>query len=198
MKPISTLLATALCCGTLFLSSCNDCSTSVTTPFEPEETTWTVYTNGAKLLMADELDSVYTFTHTQLSSVPVPGEGFEVSDACIEQYDTRRVSVMQESSAPKKKLPGLSVIALKRPNDLQVTLAVSNRGNFQIPDINTPQHASLVVRGVTYTNVFSIINPDSSTQGVSRILFNREYGFLRVAYYNDKTLKNKVLERNPG
>jgi hypothetical protein len=147
--------------------------------------------------MKDERDSVFTFTHTQLNSVPVPGEGFEVTDACIEQYDTRRASVMQETGTPKKKLPGLSVIALKRPKDLQVTLAVSNRANFQIPDINTPQHASLVVRGVTYTNVFSIINPDSSTQGVSRILFNREYGFLRVVYFNDKVLKKKVLERVP-
>ncbi|MHC2990491.1 hypothetical protein OB13_02390 [Pontibacter sp. HJ8] len=188
-----------MCCGTLLLSSCNDCAPSVITPFQPEETSWTVYSQGATLKMADERDSVYTFTHTRLSSDPVPGEGFEVTDACIEQYDTRRASVMQESSTtPKKKLPGLSVIALKRPNDLQVTLAVSNRANFQIPDINTPQHASLVVKGVTYTNVFSIINPDSSTQGVSRILFNKEFGFLRVVYYNDSVLKNKVLERVPG
>jgi hypothetical protein len=199
MKSLYTLLSVGLCAGVLSLSSCNDCTTSVV-QFEESDNEWLVYSQQEELHMVDERDleqdTVFIFKNSTIKSEQVPGEGFGVADACIEQYDTRRASVMQEVSA-KKRLPGLSVVALKRPNDLQVSLVVINRGEFPIPDLNTPQYASLPINGVTYQNVFKIVNPDSSSNGVSRILFNKEYGFLKVVYHQDSVLNNKVLVRKP-
>ncbi|WP_157578845.1 hypothetical protein [Pontibacter roseus] len=177
---------TAAACLLLF-SACNDCSTSVS-QFENGDSTWTVYAAQDSLQMLAENDTVYTFVNVRTSSEPVPGEGFDVTDACIEQYDTRRVSVMQQADTPRR-FPALTVIAQRRPNDIQVSLAVAGRGTLLIPDVNTPQHASLPVNGFTYTNVFDVAAADSTGSDVKRILFNREFGFLQVEFFRGRTLK---------
>ena len=198
MKSLYTLLSAGLCLGALFLSSCNDCTTSVA-QFDDADNEWLVYGTQEELQMVDERDlnqdTVFVFKNSSIKSEQMPGEGFDVTDACIEQYDTRRASVMQNSSGDE--LPGLTVVALKRPNDLQVSLVVINRGEFPIPDLNTPQYDSLVINGFTYRDVFQLAHPDSSSIGVSRVLFNKEYGFLKVVYHNDRKFKNKVLVRKP-
>lgn len=185
MKTVYTCLYLLFFCSFLLLSACNDCTTTVT-QFENGDGAWTVYNTGDTFDMVDKQDTtVYTFANTRVSSEPVPGEGFRPSDACIEQYDTRRVSVMQE---PTRKIPGLSVVALRQPNTIRVNLVVINRADFQIPDINSPQHAQLPVNGRTYSSVFELINNESEPDGVKRILFNQEFGFLQVEYASGRIL----------
>ncbi|MBD1395570.1 hypothetical protein H9Q13_00190 [Pontibacter sp. JH31] len=195
MKQIFTTTTLVLFAILLFFSSCNDCSVSVA-QFENGDSNWTVYNSGDTLHLVDEKNTVFRFVNTRITSDPVPGEGFSPTDACIEQYDTRRASVMQETTNPKR-LPGLSVVALKKPSVIQVSLVVVNRGELPIPDLNTPQHASLQVNGFTYQNVFDLVSNDSIPDGVRRILFNREYGFLQVEYFRGVTTHGRVLKRVP-
>jgi hypothetical protein len=189
MKPVYTFLYLLLGCSLLALSSCKDCSTSVA-QFENGENTWTVYNSGAQLFMRDGTDTV-RFVNTRAISEPIPGEGFSLSDACIEQYYTRRVSTMQD---PSGRLPGLSVVAIKQPDTIRVSLVVINRAEFLIPDINTPQLATQTINGNTYTNVFDLQDETATAPtGVRRILFNREFGFLQVEYASGRVLSRLAL-----
>ncbi|MDX5419735.1 MAG: hypothetical protein LPK09_11010 [Hymenobacteraceae bacterium] len=195
MKQIYTFTSLGLFAFLLFFSSCNDCNVSVA-QFENGDSNWTVYKSRDTLRMVDENNSEFRFVNTRVTSDPVPGDGFSPADACIEQYYTRRASVMQESNNPKR-LPGLTVVALKRPNDIQISLVTVNRGELRIPDINSPNAATLEVNGFTYNNVFELVNNDSIPDGVRRILFNREYGFLQVEYFEGVTTHGRILKRIP-
>ena len=195
MKQIYTFTSLGLFAVLLFFSSCNDCNVSVA-QFENGDSNWTVYKSRDTLRMVDENNTEFRFVNTRVTSDPVPGDGFSPADACIEQYYTRRASVMQESNNPKR-LPGLTVVALKRPNDIQISLVTVNRGELRIPDINSPNAATLEVNGFTYNNVFELVNNDSIPDGVRRILFNREYGFLQVEYFEGVTTHGRILKRIP-
>lgn len=175
-----------MCCGLLGLGACNDCTTSVAT-FENGDSNWTVYNARDTLLMVDDTDIVRVFVNSRVNSDVVPGEGFDVTDACIEQYYTRRSSVMQHAASPRL-FPALTVVALKSPETVFINLVVAQRADLPIPDINTPQHAQLTLEGVTYQNVFDINSDDSDSNDVKRILFNREFGFLHVEFTNGRTL----------
>ncbi|MBX0332508.1 hypothetical protein K3G39_04580 [Pontibacter sp. HSC-14F20] len=169
------------------LSSCNDCETTVA-QFENGDSNWTVYNSGDTLEMVDNgttPDSIRVFVNTRVNSDPIPGDGFGPADVCIEQYYTRRTSVMQHSD---RRFPALTVIAVRMPDSIRVSLVVAGKAELPIPNIDTPDHATYPLEGVIYSDVYDVVNPDSSATGVSRILFNREYGFLQVAYLNKRTL----------
>jgi hypothetical protein len=190
MKTVSTFLSLLLFCAMLLLGSCNNCETTVA-QFENGESTWTVYNQRDTLLMVDNTDTVRVFLNSQVNSELIPGFGFATADACIAQYDTRRVSVMQHAASPRR-FPGMSVVAIKSPDSIRVNLVVVNRGNFRIPDINTPQHAQKLIGGITYENVFELTNEEAEGNNVRRVLFNRAYGFLQVEFADERTLTRWV------
>jgi hypothetical protein len=185
-KAYSTIFSLAAAAFLLLFSSCNDCTTSVA-QFENGDSDWTVYEARDTLLMVDRTNIVRVFVNTRVNSDPVPGDGFDVTDPCIEQYYTRRSSVMQHASSPRL-FPALTVVALKTPETVRINLVVAQRADLPIPDINSPQHAQYTLEGVTYQNVFDIINEESGPDGVSRILFNRDFGFLRVEFADGRIL----------
>lgn len=185
-KAYSTTFGLAAAASLLLFSSCNDCTTSVT-QFENDDSSWTVYNTRDTLLMVDRTNVVRVFANTRINSDPVPGDGFGPADACIEQYYTRRTSVMQHAASPRL-FPALTVVALKTPETIRVNLVVAQHADLPIPDINTPQYAQHTIEGVTYQNVFDVTDADSGPDGVSRILFNRDFGFLRVEFADGRTL----------
>lgn len=166
------------------LSSCNDCETAVA-QFQNGDATWTVYEPGDTLRMVDQSDTIRVFVHTLGTSEPIPGDGFGPGDACIEQYYTRRYSVMQHAG---RRFPGLTVTATKTPDDVLVSLVVVNRAEVPIPDPDTPQLAQITLEGATYQDVFDLRLEPENDGGLSRILFNRAFGFLYVAYADGRTL----------
>ncbi|MCP2044756.1 hypothetical protein [Pontibacter sp. HSC-36F09] len=186
MKSIRLFLYLSLFGAFLWLSSCNDCETTVA-QFENGDSSWTVYNAGDSLLMVDSRtpDTVRVFVNARINSDPIPGDGFGPADVCIEQYYTRRTSVMQHSD---RRFPALTVLAVRMPDSIRVSLVVAGKAELPIQNTDTPDHASLAVGGITYQDVYDVVNPDSSATGVSRILFNREFGFLQVAYLNKRTL----------
>ncbi|PKV76218.1 hypothetical protein [Pontibacter ramchanderi] len=190
MKSIRLVLYLSLFGASLWLASCNNCETSVA-QFQNGDSSWTVYNSGDSLEMVDSRtpDTVRVFLNTRVNAEPIPGDGFGPADVCIEQYYTRRVSVMQHNN---RRYPALTVVAVRMPDSIRVSLVVADRAELRIPDINTPDHATLAVGGITYRDVYDVTNPESSPTGVSRILFNREFGFLQVAYANGRTLTRYV------
>ncbi|SIT85365.1 hypothetical protein [Pontibacter indicus] len=191
MKSIRLFLYLSLFGASLLLSSCNDCETTVA-QFENDDSSWTVYNSGDSLLMVDSrtTDTTRVFRNTRINSDPIPGDGFGPADVCIEQYYTRRTSVMQH---PQRRYPALTVVAVRTPDSIRVNLVVAGQADLPIPDINKPDYASLPVGEITYQDVYKVVNPDSGATGVSRILFNREFGFLQVAYANGRTLTRTDL-----
>ena len=186
MKSIRIFLYLSLFGASLSLSSCNDCETTVA-QFENGDSDWTVYNSGDTLRMVDSNtpDTVRVFLHTRINSDPIPGDGFGPADVCIEQYYTRRSSVMQHNI---RRYPALTVVAVRMPDSIRVSLVVAGRAELRIPDTDKPDFASLPIGGITYQDVYKVVNPDSGTTGVSRILFNRQDGFLQVAYADQHTL----------
>ncbi|PVY41272.1 hypothetical protein [Pontibacter virosus] len=186
MKAIRLLLYLSLLGASLWLSSCNDCETTVA-QFENGDSNWTVYNRDDSLLMVDSNtpDTVRVFLNTRINADPIPGDGFGPADVCIEQYYTRRTSVMQHSA---RRYPALTVVAVRMPDSIRVSLVVAGKTELRIPNIDTPDHATYQLESETYRDVYDVVNPDSSATGVSRILFNREFGFLQVAYLNKRTL----------
>lgn len=187
MKSIYSGVYLSLLGALLWLSSCNTCETSVA-QFLNDDATWTVYNPNDTLRMSDKFagtDTVRVFVHTRLNADPIPGDGFGPADACIEQYYTRRTSVMQHNA---RRLPALTVMAIRTPDSLRVSLIVAQRAELLIPDLNNTLPDPQILEGVTYQNVYEVLNPESGENGVSRILFNREFGFLRVDYANGRSL----------
>jgi hypothetical protein len=185
-KAYSAVFGLTVAVSLLLFSSCNDCTTSVAR-FGEDDSDWTVYEARDTLLMVDDTDIVRVFVSTRVNSDPVPGDGFDVTDPCIEQYYTRRSSVMQHAASPRL-FPALTVVALKTPETVRINLVVAQRADLPIPDIDTPQHAEYTLEEVTYQNVYDITNEESGPDGVQRILFNRTYGFLRVEFADGRTL----------
>ncbi len=184
MKSFYSVLYLSLLGALLWLSSCNNCETSVA-QFQNDDTTWTVYEPGDSLLMVDQTDTVRVFLHARLNADPIPGDGFGPADACIEQYYTRRTSVMQHNA---RRFPALTIMAIRTPDSMRVSLIVAQRAELLIPDLNNTLPEPVTLERQTYQNVYEVINPESGENGVSRILFNREFGFLLVEYADGRSL----------
>lgn len=191
MKSFYSVLSLSLFGALLWLSSCNTCETSVA-QFLNDDTTWTVYNPGDTLLMVDHTDTVRVFVHSRLNADPIPGDGFGPTDACIEQYYTRRTSIMQHNA---RRFPALTVMAIRTPDSMRVSLIVAQRAELLIPDLENTLPEPVPLEGVTYQNVYEVLNPESGENGVSRILFNREFGFLQVEYADGRSLTR--VPRNP-
>jgi hypothetical protein len=184
MKSFYSVLSISLLGSLLWLSSCNTCETSVA-QFQNDDTTWTVYQPNDSLLMVDHTDTVRVFLHTRLNSDLIPGDGFGPADACIEQYYTRRTSIMQHNA---RRFPALTVMAIRTPDTMRVSLIVAQRAELLIPDLNNTLPEPQTIGGQTYQNVYEVLNPESGPNGVSRILFNRDFGFLRIEYADGRSL----------
>jgi hypothetical protein len=172
--------------STFLFSSCKeDCDTTVTQVSE-EEAAWLVYSRGDSAHFLNETNQKVSFVNTALLSEQVPGEGFNTSSDCIEQYDVQAFSSIED---PQNKYPGLATYILKRPDNLQVVLVVEERGEFEINEAE-PTHATLTINDVAYNNVFEIVKTDSTkTTNLKRLRFNKEFGFLSAEYYDGKKLQ---------
>ena len=128
------------------------------------------------------------FVNTLLNAQQVPGEGFNVADDCIERYDMQAMSIIKNA---QKNYPGLATYFLKRPDKFEVTLLVENQGEYTI-DESQPTYPSVEVNSTVYSNVFEVIKTDSSkATNLKRLLFNKEFGFISVEYYDGRKLELK-------
>ncbi len=79
----SLKLAGIFILATLLFASCKDCDTTVTQVSE-EEAKWLVYNRGDSARFVNEKNQIVRYVNTGIRADQVPGEGFNVSDDCIE------------------------------------------------------------------------------------------------------------------
>ncbi|MBD1395569.1 hypothetical protein H9Q13_00185 [Pontibacter sp. JH31] len=183
----SLKLASAIIGATLLFTSCKDCDTTVIQVAD-DEAEWLVYDRNDSVTFINEKAEEVLFVNTLLNAQQVPGEGFNVSDDCIERYDMQAMSIIQNT---QRSYPGLATYFLKRPDTFEVILLVENQGEYTI-DETQPTYPSLDVNNTLYTNVFEVTNPDGSkATNMKRLLFNKEFGFISVEYYDGKKLELK-------
>jgi hypothetical protein len=175
--------------ATLLFTSCKDCDTTVTQVSE-DEALWLVYDRNDSVAFVNEAEETIKFYNTALRAEQVPGEGFNTSDKCIEQLDVQAFSTMEDKEQDKaKKYPGLGTYILKRPSKFEVVLLVEGRGEFKL-DLAQPTYPSLEVNNTFYTDVYEIVKTDDSKEtNVKRLLFNKEFGYLSVEFFNGKKLE---------
>lgn len=171
--------------ATLLFTSCKDCDTTVTQVSE-EEALWLVYERNDSVTFVNEAEETIKYHNTALRAEQVPGEGFNTSDKCIEQLDVQAFSTIEDKA---KKYPGLGTYILKRPSKFEVVLMVEGRGEYKL-DLSQPTYPTLDVNNTTYTDVFEIVKTDNAKEtNLKRLLFNKEFGFLSVEYFDGKKLE---------
>ena len=175
------------------LTSCEKCANVTITEPTPEDSEWLVYKQNDTVSFQTEADDVVRYTRTGIYAQNVPGEGFSLEDECIDQVDVQVRTVMEDITNAQ---PYLGTRILSKPNGLVVELAVGENvddkavelGVWEI-DERSPAYDSLEVNDKMYYEVFEV-NPESTAaNSISQLLFNKEFGFLRVAFNSGKKLE---------
>lgn len=174
--------------GSLFLYSCETCDNpTITNPTEAD-TDWLVYDyiNYYKPEFENEKDSlIKSFRFQGFMTQNIAAEGTSLSDDCIEKLDTQVFAQLADTT---KRYPALYTYILKRPDTLEVRLAVENRGDWAI-DQNNPTYPSLEVNGYDYLDVYEVTPDSVKSNSVKKILFNKQFGFLLVDFYDGRQLR---------
>ncbi|WP_161890791.1 hypothetical protein [Pontibacter russatus] len=175
------------------LTSCEKCGNVAITEPTPEDSQWLVYQQKDTIPFQTETADVVRYTRTGIYAQNVPGEGLSLEDECIDQVDVQVRTVLEDIADAQ---PYLSTRILSKPNDLVVELAVGENaadkavelGVWEI-DERSPSYDSLEVNDRMYYEVFEV-NPESTAaNNVSQLLYNKEFGFLRVAFNSGKKLE---------
>lgn len=185
-RTVTTVLS--LLFGSLFLYSCETCENPKITEPTDVDYDWLVYKineNESPNFENESNQLIESYKYIGFNSQNVPAEGTSLADDCLEKLDTQVIAQIADTT---KRYPALYTYILKRPNDLEVRLAVDSRGDWAI-DETKPTYQSLEVNGYPYLNVFEV-KPDSvRTNSVKKILFNKDFGFLQVDFYDGKQLR---------
>lgn len=185
----SLKLAGVVMLATLLFTSCKDCDTT-TTQFDEKDVEWLVYDRGDTIRFLNEGGDTVTYTNAALIAEQVPGEGYNISDNCIGHFDVQAYSVMEDVvKNSTTRSPGLATYFLKREKGLEVSVAVNERGEYEL-NLAQPTYPSVEVNDVLYADVYEVTNNDASkATNVKRILFNKQHGFLSLEFHNDKKLE---------
>lgn len=188
----------ALLFGAALLTSCDTCEKPTVTELTTEDTDWLVYVkpvpaNGIPdtVRFVNQANVPVKYVRTQLQSFQVPGEGYSVSDKCVEKIDVEANAVIQDV---RGQMPGLATYILRKPNELVVQLLVQQLGVHEIDEKN-PTHQSIELGGQTYHQVFEVNVPGNDTDNagkLKKLYFNKSHGFIRVEFYGGKYLQLQV------
>jgi hypothetical protein len=167
------------------LSSCEKCGNTVITEPTPEDVEWLVYKPGDTVTFVTETNTRVKYARSGIFAQTIPGEGFTATDECIEKVDVQLRTVMD---AVAGTLPSLGTRILNKPEELVVEVNVSNLGVWEINEAS-PTLDSVAVNGITYRDVHEIKADSTTADGAKHILFNKEFGFLKVEFFNGKLLQ---------
>ena len=186
---VLTLAATAL-------TSCEKCGNVNITEPTPEDSEWLVYKLKDTISFQTEASDTVRYTRTGIYAQELPGEEFSVDDECIDELNVQVRTVIEDVENEQLYL---STRILSKPDELVVEVAVGETVNDKAVEIgvweideNGASKDSLSVNGKMYYNVFELNPTETKTNTVKQILYNKEFGFLRVAFFN-----GKQLERSP-
>lgn len=180
-------LAGALILLTFLFASCKKCETTVAQVSE-DEAMWLVYEQGDTIEFVNEKQEPVRFGHVMLRADQVPAEGYSMASDCIERLDVRAYSIIEDT---KRIYPGLATFFQKSHDKFDVVLLIDRVGDVTL-DIMQPTFPTLEVNNTLYTNVFEIVKSDSTkATDLKRLLFNKDFGYISVEYYDGKKLVRK-------
>lgn len=183
MKHLLKLVAVFVFAAFLF-TSCKECDVT-TTQIEEEDVEWLVYERPDTIHFLTEAGDTVIYRNTLLRAEQIPGEGYNVSDNCIGQFDVQAVSVMEDV---ERVSPGIAVVFIKRENVFDLSLLVAERGEFKL-NLAEPNYETYELNDVIYTDVYQVMSNNANDEkNVKRILFNKTHGFLSLEFHNDKKL----------
>jgi hypothetical protein len=171
--------------ATAVLSSCEQCGNTIVTEPTPEDVEWLVYKPGDTVTFVTETSARVRYARTGIFAQTLPGEGFTATDECIEQVDVQLRTIIDDVAG---ELPSLGTRILSKPEELVVEVNVSNTGVWEINEAS-PTLDSVAVNGITYRDVYEIISDSIAADGAKHILFNKEFGFLKVEFFNGRLLQ---------
>ncbi|WP_439882060.1 hypothetical protein ACSX1A_02640 [Pontibacter sp. MBLB2868] len=171
------------------LGSCTEkCGDPTITPITESDAEWLVYDTPDTIKYTSNTKETVKFVLSNAFTEQIPGEGYSVTDDCIDKQDTQAGRIIQNVS---QKWPGMATYVIKRPNNLIVSLVLQGNGSFEI-DENNPTYPTLPINGLNYKDVFEIKKDTSSTTkvgDVKQILFNKENGYIKVVYFGGKSIQ---------
>lgn len=179
--------------ATAALTSCEQCGNVLITEPTPEDSQWLVYKLNDTISFKTEANDIVRYARTGIYAQNVPGEGFTMEDECIDQIDVQVRTVIEDV---ENEQPYLGTRILSKPDDLVVEVAVGENVNDKAVEIgvweideSAASYDSLIVNDQMYYEVFELNPENTKANSVSQILYNKGFGFLRVAFYNGKQLE---------
>ncbi|MHA6247556.1 hypothetical protein ACXYMU_06440 [Pontibacter sp. CAU 1760] len=167
------------------LSSCEKCGNVIISEPTPEDAAWLVYKKNDTIAFLTEVNDTVRYIRTGIFAQTLPGEGFSVEDACVDALDVQVRTVLEDVAETR---PVLGTRILSQPENVTVELTMGDNEAWEIQNFQ-PTYDSLQVGEKWYKSVYEL-NPDAgSPQQVTQLLYNKEFGFLRVRYGNGKLLQ---------
>lgn len=171
--------------ATVMLSSCEKCGNVTRSSPTAADAEWLPYRENDEIRFITELNDTVVYNRSGIFAQEFPGEGFSATDECIDKVNVQIRSVIGDTSDNR---PSLITRILRKPDDLQVELGVADMGIWEVND-QEPPIESLQVNGKAYNNVYEVRTNSTQEDGVRRILYNKEFGFLRVEFNDGKFLQ---------
>lgn len=165
------------------LAACDNCGDISITDPTPEDMQWLVYGNGDTALFRNELGDTVMYLRTGIYPQNVPGDGYSISDDCIEQRNTQITNIIEDKD---RRMPYLGTFILKKPDSLFVRIGVGNKNAWDLK--TATDELQEVTVGETPYNAY-VFKADSTAGGPKEVFFNKQDGFLKVEFYGGKKLE---------
>lgn len=167
-------------------TSCEQCGNVTISEPTPEDAAWLVYRENDTIRFETEAgNDTVIYTRSGIFAQNLPGEDYSPDDECIESINMQIRTVMDDLD---EEQPALGTRITSFPDSLLVELSVANQGFWEINE-GQPTFPTLPVNGREYINVYEVITNTTTADGVKRILYNQQYGFLLVEFNDARKLE---------
>ncbi|ARS34441.1 hypothetical protein [Pontibacter actiniarum] len=171
-----------------FLVGCEDCGSATITEPTVADTEWLVYSSGDTAVFKDENADTVWYVRTGIYAQSTPGDGYNVSDECIEKLNTQIANIMEDTrEAADQRQPYLGTLILSKPDSLLVRIGVGTQATWSIDTAAATQEKE--VNGKTYTGVYVLEGEGTKDTDVKNVYFNKSDGFLYVEFNNGRKLE---------
>lgn len=173
----------------VFLFSCEDCdSVSIHEPVD-QELDWLVYAQNDSALFElyttadDEEPDTILYRRTGIYADNVPGDGYSIEDDCIEQLNTQVTNIVEDKA---RSQPFLATYILTKPDSLTIKIGVGNKETWTLDQSTATTQET--IGELTFNNVYTLTGKSTDADQVKTVLFNKEFGFLKITFNNGKYL----------
>ncbi|OKL38443.1 hypothetical protein [Pontibacter flavimaris] len=166
------------------LASCENCGEISITEPTAEDSQWLVYGTGDTALFRNEEGDTLTYLRTGIYAQNVPGDGFSVTDDCIDQRNTQVTNIIEDK---ERKQPYLGTYILKKPDSLIVKIGVGSKSAWEIKSSDVTQEVT--VGETVYPEAYVFAGTTTTADEPRTVYFTKDEGFVYVEMNNGKKLE---------